>query len=157
MSFKFFFTLLIIFVLYLNFSQLSTVPSEIKFILSHLNLSYYDKMVHNMGQEYLYIDFVLRNTPKYSTIVTPPPRPPWNNLGSDTYLKYYFWPRKLLRGHLADNQLPKDADYALLVWYSDEGSPSAQLDWPMIDIKKYKVKILQEHNPKLGLIYLKND
>lgn len=114
-------------------------------------------MLRQFGPDYSYIHFIQLNTAKNAIIATPPRGAPWWNFGSSTVLDYFLWPRTLIEGSVTNSFLPKNADYAMVVWFTMETSPSAKLDWPLVDLNKYNVKYFQKSNPIMGLINLKND
>lgn len=155
MSSKLIAAFLILFALVINFHQLSPVKQELSFMVKNINLSKQDKTLHQFGPDYSFILFIQQNTPQDAIVAIPPPGAPWWNFGSTTVLNYFMWPRKMIVGKMGQNSLPREATHAMIAWYSKEGSSSASLDWPLVDLNEYDVRLFKHDDPKLGIIFLK--
>lgn len=110
---------------------------DVGFIVTHLFLSYKEKQLKALS-EFSYLNFIKENTPETASIGIPPQMPPWLTTGNEGYVRYFLFPRKIVK--IPDkNKIPEFAEYLLI----DKGEWAVpdpnEYGWPKKMVKADKI------------------
>lgn len=123
---------------------------KFRFIITHPNASYDDKMRESVGAVfYNYTQFINKYTKEDSSILIPPQVFPWPQSGNGAYLRYFTYPRGVGNGEeysLGKQESLNNYDYLLLTWGDlDSTEPPYTHGWPKFDV------------PAEGIIFMNED
>lgn len=157
---------LIIFYIIVNLSAVinSSLTDDV-YILTHLNLTYDQKMEYSWGDYYDYMLFVRNNTPEDARIIIPPDMNPWTARTADTYLdRAFLYPRTLIQYHgLTIPEEKNSADeYIMISWGLRDCNTAECHGWPKQRIYAKKIFYKDPKSPnvietKQSLYYTKDD
>ena len=120
--------------------------SSTNFIVRNLDLPYEEKMEQKWGLIFPYSIFVSEVTEPGSKIIIPPQLFPWGSSGNAGLVRYFFYPRTMIKGELEDPFANEtDADYILIArggWSPGD----LGYGWPKQDLEAEKIYIWERES-----------
>ncbi len=139
-------------------NQIYALPKkeDLQVAIHNPTLSYDRKMAMKVGYDvYYFFKFIAENTPETAKIYKPPMMYPWPFIGNGGYASFFLYPRELINGELGDTSIPKEADYAVVIWSEVPADPSCQIcGWPKAKYTALETMYYKE-SPPWGIARLK--
>lgn len=142
---------------FVTFNSLSIIDlfiSNYSDILSNPLISYEEKQNKKVPL-YNFFQFIKNSTESNSTILIPPQESPWLTVGNEGFIRYFLYPRNLVKGKIDNNDLD-NIDYIILAkgsWHVDDIS---QYGWPRESIDNVEILLYDNDNNETSS-YHKNE
>lgn len=147
---KIIFSLLVFCIIIINLTKIYDIfNSDLLIMLNKPRATYVEKMGIKVGAEfYNYTEFIKMYTPEDSIILIPPRAYPWPQTGNVAYLRYFLYPRKLLKGNEYSPEydyIKDNINFVLIAWGETATTQYGYTHgWPKFDVDAEKIMIMED-------------